>query len=313
MDVKEVEHVLVVGAGVMGHSIAQVFAQAGIETALMDLDDKVLEHAVSLIKSNLVTLAEYGSISEDEIPPILERIHLTTDLASSAKRVDFVMEAVSEVPEIKKKVFSQLDDFCPKDTVIASNTSGLNIFEMADLRNPERLVIAHWYAPAHIIPLVEVVPGPKTSPDVLSYTAGLMDRIGKQPAVMKEFVTGFIVNKINFAIALAALEMLENGVATPEEIDRAVKVSLGIRLPIVGVVQTMDFNGLDLVQDILQGLHSKNSLIDERVSRGHLGVKTSKGIYDYGGRSEEAVLKKRDLLYLKMVDHLKVIKAFEPV
>jgi 3-hydroxybutyryl-CoA dehydrogenase len=313
MDANDVKHVLVVGAGVMGHSIAQVFAQAGIETALMDLDDKVLEHGVSLIKSNLTTLAEYGTISEEEIPSILKRVHPTTDLASSAKKADFAIEAVSEVPEVKKKVFLQLSASCQKDTVIASNTSGLNIFNMADIRYPERLVIAHWYAPAHIIPLVEVVPGPDTSPDVVSYTARLMENIGKQPAIMKEFVTGFIANKINFAIGLAALEMLENGVASPEEIDRAVKFSLGIRLPIVGVMQSMDFNGLDLVQNILKGLNSKNSLINERVDQGNLGVKTSKGIYDYEGRSEEEVLKKRDLLYLKMVDHLKEIKGFEPV
>jgi len=313
MDANDVKHVLVVGAGVMGHSIAQVFAQAGIETALMDLDDNVLEHGVSLIKANLATLAEYGTISKEEIPSILKRVHPTTGLASSAKKVDFAIEAVSEVPEVKKKVFLQLSGSCRKDTVIASNTSGLNIFNMADIRNPERLVIAHWYAPAHIIPLVEVVPGPDTSPDVVSYTARLMENIGKQPAVMKEFVTGFIANKINFAIGLAALEMLENGVASPEEIDRAVKFSIGIRLPIVGVMQTMDFNGLDLVQNILNGLNSKNSLINERVEQGNLGVKTSKGIYDYEGRSEEEVLKKRDLLYLKMVDHLKAMKAFEPV
>jgi 3-hydroxybutyryl-CoA dehydrogenase len=297
----------------MGHSIAQVFAKAGIETALMDLDDEALERGVSLIKSNLTTLAEYGTISKDEIPSILERIHVSTDLASSAEGVDFAIEAVAEVPDVKKQVFSQLEEFCPGDTVIASNTSGLNIFDIADVKKPERLVIAHWYAPAHIIPLVEVVPGPETSPRVVSYTAALMEKIGKQPAIMNEFVKGFIANKIQFAIALAALEMLEKGVATPEEIDRAAKVSLGIRLPIVGVMQTMDFNGLDLVQNILKGLNSKNSLIDERVSQGNLGVTTSKGIYDYDGRSEEEILKKRDLLFLKMVDHLKEIKAFEPV
>jgi 3-hydroxyacyl-CoA dehydrogenase len=313
MDAKEVKHALVVGAGVMGHSIAQVFARAGIETALMDLDDEALKRAGGLIRSNLATLAEYGTISQDEIPSILKRIHPSTDLASSAEGVDFAIEAVAEVPDVKKHVFSQLEEFCPGDTVIASNTSGLNVFDIADVKKPERLIIAHWYAPAHIIPLVEVVPGPETPPRVVSYTAALMEKIGKQPAVMNEFVTGFIANKIQFAIALAALEMLEKGVASPEEIDRAAKVSLGIRLPIVGVMQTMDFNGLDLVQNILKGLHSKNSLIDERVSQGNLGVKTSKGIYDYDGRGEEEILKKRDLLFLKMVDHLKEIKAFEPV
>lgn len=313
MDATDVKYALVVGAGVMGHSIAQVFAQAGIETALMDLDDKVLERGVSLINSNLATLAEHGTISKNEIPSILERIHVTTDLASSAEGVDFAIEAVVEVPDVKKEVFSQLEEYCPEDTIIASNTSGLDIFDIADIKKPERLVIAHWYAPAHIIPLVEVVPGPETSPDVVYATAKLMEEIGKQPAVMNGFVTGFIANRINFAIALAALDMVDKGVATPEEIDRAVKFSLGIRLPIVGVIQTMDFNGLDLVQNILKVLNATNSMIDEKVSQGNLGVKTSKGIYDYGRRSEAQILKKRDLLFLKMVDHMKGIKAFEPI
>lgn len=313
MDPKDTKNALVVGAGVMGHSIAQVFAQAGIETNLVDLDGKALERAMSLIKSNLSTLAEYGSISIDEIPSILEHVHPSTDLASSAKDVDFAIEVVPEVPDTKKEVFSQLDELCPKDTVIASNTSGLDIFNIADVKNPERLVIAHWYAPAHIIPLVEVVPGPKTSPEAVNFTAKLMERIGKQPVIMSEFVSGFIANRIQWAIGMAVFEILEKGWASPEEVDRAVKVSLGIRLPVVGVVQSMDFNGLDLVQDILKGLNIVNPLIEEKVSQGHLGVKTSKGIYDYKGRSEEEILEKRDILYLKMVDHLERIKAFGPV
>lgn len=310
---KDTKNALVLGAGVMGHSIAQVFAQAGIETNLVDLDGKALERAMNLIKSNLSTLAEYGSISIDEIPSILEHVHPSTDLASSAKDVDFAIEVVPEVPDTKKEVFSQLDELCPKDTVIASNTSGLDIFNIADIKNPERLVIAHWYAPAHIIPLVEVVPGPKTSPEAVNFTAKFMERIGKQPVIMSEFVSGFIANRIQWAIGMAVFEILEKGWASPEEVDRAVKVSLGIRLPVVGVVQSMDFNGLDLVQDILKGLNIVNPLIEEKVSQGHLGVKTSKGIYDYKGRSEEEILKKRDILYLKMVDHLERIKAFGPV
>ena len=313
MDLKDIKHTIVVGAGVMGHSIAQVFAQAGIETNLVDLDGKALEHAMNLIKANLSTLAEYGSISIDEIPSILERIHPSTDLASSAQGIDFAVEVVPEVPDVKREVFSQLDEFCPGDTVIASNTSGLDIFNIADVKKPGRLIIAHWYAPAHIIPLVEVVPGPKTSPEAVTFTARLMERIGKQPVIMSEFVSGFIANRIQWAIGMAVFEILEKGWASPEEIDRAVKLSLGIRLPVVGVVQSMDFNGLDMVRDILNRLGVANPLIEEKVSQGHLGVKTSKGIYDYNGRSEEEILKKRDILYLKMVDHLERIKAFGPV
>jgi 3-hydroxybutyryl-CoA dehydrogenase len=130
---------------------------------------------------------------------------------------------------------------------------------------------------------------------------------------MKEFVPSFIVNRIQQYIGRAVFEILGNGWATPEEIDMAVKTSLGIRLPIVGVVQCLDFTGLDLVLDIMKSTGLKNPLIEEKVTQGHLGAKTSKGIYDYGGRSELEILKKRDRLFLKTLDHLERIKSFEPV
>nr|MDO8089472.1 3-hydroxyacyl-CoA dehydrogenase family protein [Candidatus Sigynarchaeota archaeon] len=146
-----------------------------------------------------------------------------------------------------------------------------------------------------------------------SFAAELMERLGKRPVVLKEFVRAFIVNRIQNSIGLAVLEILEKGWATPEDIDIAVKTSLGIRLPIVGVVQTYDFTGLDVVRDVLKSYGISHPLIEEKVRQGHLGAKTSKGIYDYGGRSEEEILKKRDGLYLRMLDHLEKIGAFEPV
>jgi 3-hydroxybutyryl-CoA dehydrogenase len=140
-----------------------------------------------------------------------------------------------------------------------------------------------------------------------------MERIGKKPLVMKQFIQRFIVNRIQNAIVHTALEMVTNGWATPEQIDLAVKTSLGIRLPIVGVVQSLDFTGLNLIHDMTKGTGAENPLIEEKVRQGHLGVSTSKGIYDYGGRSEEEVLRKRDLLYLRMLDFLEGLDAFKPV
>jgi 3-hydroxybutyryl-CoA dehydrogenase len=283
MDANAVKKVLVVGSGVIGNSIAQVFAMADINVALVDVDEKVLRHAMSLIKSGLNTLADFGKISKGKIPSILSRIKPSTDLAEIAGDVDFVIEAVPEVPQVKKKVFSQLDKLCTTDTVIASNTSGLDIFSITNVKRPERLVITHFFAPAHIIPLVEVVPGAKTSPDVVSFTVRLLERAGKSPIVLNEFVPSFIVNRIQVAISNVAQEMLEKGWARPEDIDRAVKLSLGIRLPIVGVVQSWDFNGLDVARDVLKSVGRDNSFFEKKVEQGHLGVKTSRGVYDYGG------------------------------
>jgi 3-hydroxybutyryl-CoA dehydrogenase len=313
MKQKDVKKVLVVGAGVMGHSITQVFADAGFAVCLVDVDQKVLDRAMDLIESGLNTMADFKKISRDKIHSILARITPSTDLSGMAHDAAFIIEAVSEIPEVKKKVFSQLEESCPAEAIIASNTSGLDIFSIAEAKRPERFIITHFFAPAYIIPLVEVVPGPKTSPEVVSFTTALLKKSGKSPIEMNEFVPSFIVNRIQNAIGSVVMEMLDNGWASPEDIDLAVKYSLGIRLPVLGVVQTADFNGLDLISHIFKSIGKESPFLDEKVRQGHLGVKTSKGIYDYGGRSESDILKKRDGLFLKMIDFLQGINAFEPV
>jgi 3-hydroxyacyl-CoA dehydrogenase len=313
MDAENVKKVAVIGAGVMGHSIAQVFAAAEIEVNLVDRDSRILEHAVDLTKAELETLAEYGKISHGQIPKILSRIHPTTDIAQATKNIEFALEAVSEEPGIKKTIFAQLDQFCSENTVLASNTSTLDIFNIVEIDNPHRLVAAHWFAPPNIVPLVEIAPGPDTSAETVAFTETLMQRLGKKTVVMEKFVPALIVNRIQNSIFAAVFELLSNGWATPEEIDIAVKSSLGVRLPVVGVVQTLDFTGLDLVADITRAHGGENSLIEEKVKQGHLGAKTSKGMYDYGRRSQSEIIKKRDLRYLQNLDHLLKINAFEPI
>jgi len=313
MDPKNVKKVAVIGAGTMGHSIAQVFAQAGIGVNLMDVKEEILNRARNLIQSNLKTLADNGRVKASDIPAILGRISTTPDLATAAEDVDFALEAVIEVPEVKKKTFAQLEAACPKHAVLASNTSGLEIFKIIDVKDPSRTVVAHWFAPPHIIPLVEVVPGPQTSPEVLQFTYGLMERIGKKPILMKQFVQRFIVNRIQKAIVDTALEIVGQGWATPQDVDLAVKSSIGVRMPIIGVVQSLDFTGLGLVYDIMKAQGVSFPPIEDLVKKGHLGASTSKGIYDYGGRTEEEILRKRDTLFLKMLDHMEKIGAFKPV
>jgi 3-hydroxybutyryl-CoA dehydrogenase len=313
MNPQDVKKVAVIGAGTMGHSIAQVFAQAGIDVNLADVKQEVLNHSLQLIRANLKTLVDYGKVDSKDVPSILGRIHPTTDLTVAAEDVDFALEAVVEIPEVKKKLFTRLEELCPKRAVLASNTSGLEIFKIIEVKNLSRTVVTHWFAPPHIIPLVEVVPGPQTAPEVLQLTSGLMTRIGKKPIVMKQFVQRFIVNRIQNAIAFTALEMIANGWAKPEEVDLAVKASIGIRMPIIGVLQSLDFTGLGLVNDINKNLGLKNPLIEEAVKQGHMGASTSKGIYDYGDRTEEEILRKRDTLFLKMLDHMEKIGAFDPV
>ncbi len=310
---QEVQRVAIVGAGTMGHSIAQVFAQAGIEVNLVDMRKDILDHALQLIHGNLKTLSGLGRLKPDVIPGIMNRIHPITDLVKASRGVEFVLEAVAEVPGVKEKVFRELEESCPAGTVLASNTSALDLFKIIKFKDPSRVVIAHWFAPPHIIPLVEVVPGPDTSPDTLKSTAGLMERIGKRPLVMKQFIQRFIVNRFQNVIVSTAMEMIENNWATAEEIDLAVKTSLGIRLPILGVMQSLDFNGLRVINEIVKSQGRKIPMIEEKVNQGHLGPSTSRGIYDYQGRTEAEILRKRDELFFKLLDCLEKIDAFKPV
>ena len=313
MSLKEIENVSVIGAGTMGHSIAQVYAQGGFEVNLVDLSQDVLKHAKNLIKSNLNTLAEFKKVDFNDIPKILDRIHTSMDLSSATKNANLVVEAVSEIPDLKEKIFSQLDEYCSDETILASNTSTLNIFEIVKVKRPERLLIQHWFAPPHIIPLVEIVPGKKTSEEVVKLSVKLMEKLGKKPVVLKKYVDSFIVNQIQGAIQGVIYRLLSQKIATPEMIDAAVKYSLGVRLPIVGVVQSIDFTGIDLIYDILKSRGINLPVITNKIEQGHLGAKTSIGFYDYSGKREEEILKKRDRLYLTMLDYLEKINAFEPI
>jgi 3-hydroxybutyryl-CoA dehydrogenase len=313
MDPKDVKKVLVVGAGVMGHSIAQVFATAGIDVNLVDLAEKNLDRAMKLIDNNLKTLADYGRIDSTSIPAIRRRIHPSTDLSSAAADIDFAIEAVFEVPEVKKRIFIDLETYAPARAVLASNTSGLEIFDVIEPRDPSRIVIAHWCSPAHVIPLVEVAPGPLTAPEVVRFTASLMERLGKRPVVMRQFVRSFILNRIQGYIFMGVMEMLDKGWATPEEIDYAIKMSLGVRLPIQGVAQTYDFTGLDIVRDMVKSYGMSYPIIEEKAAAGDLGIKTGKGLFDYQGRDEEEILRRRDELCLKMCDFVEELNGFKPV
>ncbi len=313
MELNDIKRVMVVGAGTMGHSIAQVYAQSGFRVDLVDLKQEILEKAKERIKSNLMLLADYNRVTKEEIPNVIERINLSTDLKFASKKADYVVEAVSENRNIKKALYSQLDEYCSNEIIFASNTSELNIFKVAKVKNPERLIIQHWFRPPYIIPLVEIVPGKKTSPEIVDLSYKLLKKMGKTPIILKKFTNAFIVNKIQQAMNSAIFGLLLKGIATPEQIDLAVKTSFSLRLPVIGVVQNLDFVGLDVISDVLKNMGLELSIIKDKVDQGHYGVKTFKGLFDYSGRSEEEILRKKDEKYLKILEFLEKLDVFEPV
>ena len=313
MKVKDVKNIAVFGAGTMGPGLAQLFAVAGHDVTLYSRKVETLDKALAAVRANLGTIVKHGALRQATAEAAIARIRPTQSLDEAGKDADFVMETIAESKDAKTQLYGELDAICPERTVFASNTSALNIFELMPAGRLPRTVVTHFFTPAHIIPLVEVVPGPETSPEVVSFTLALMEAAGKIPVLMKKFGPGFIINRIQRAIGETSMDMIEEGLVEPEEIDKAIKLTLGIRLPIVGVMQTFDFQGLDMLLAYQKNVGKVYSFVEERVKRGDLGAKTARGIYDYQGRSEVEILKKRDELYLKMLDYLKEIRAFEPV
>jgi len=311
--VEDVKRVAVFGAGTMGPGLAQMFAAGGYDVALYSRKAETLDKAMAMVRANLATIVEHGTLTQTAADQAVARIRPTQSVEEAAEGADFVLETIAENKDAKKHLYTELDAACPEHTIIASNTSSLNIFELMPAARLARAVCAHFFTPAHIIPLVEVVPGPETAPETMALTVALMEALGKGPVVMKKFGPGFIVNRIQRAIGETAMDMIEEGLVDPEEIDRAVKFSLGVRLPIVGVIQTFDFQGLDMLLAYQKNVGKVYSFVEERVEKGAFGAKAGRGIYDYQGRSEVEILKKRDELYLKMLDYLREIGAFEPV
>jgi len=306
------KNVAIIGAGTMGHSLAQVFALGGYRVFLNDVSEKALEQARTLIASNLDTLCEAGLSDPAEKTAVLEeRIDLTTDLTGAVAPSELVIEAIIEDPDAKKDLFCKLDRFAPPEAILASNTSYLDIYQFVETKRPGKVIITHWFAPPHIIPLVEIVPGPHTTLETVATVKEAIDALGKQTIVLKKFLPGFIANRLQAALSQEVNHLLDNGYATPEDIDRATKASFGMRLPILGLVKRLDFTGLDLVQKILANksytpppVKGNSEVVDSMISQGRLGVKTGKGIYDYGDSSIEEILRDRDLKLLKLREFL---------
>ncbi len=312
----EIRKILIVGAGTMGHGLAFLFARGGFEVALVDKNPEALDRASRMIDSVARTMVKGEVLSEQQAGEIPGRIHTGTSIEESGKDADLAIETVDEDPNVKRAVFRLLDTYCPKHAILASNTSALNIFSVVETEKQDRIAITHFFAPPYLIPLVEVVPGEGMSSDRVNLLLRVLESLGKTTLLLKSYVPGFIVNRIQRAIAREAFSLTDKGIVSIEEMDKAVKASLGIRLPVVGVMQTYDFTGLDVSQKIsretpipLEASTTPSTTISDRVKRGELGVKTGKGLYDYSGRTTEEVLEARDLNYLRILSAMEKMKA----
>ncbi|HSQ03963.1 MAG TPA: 3-hydroxyacyl-CoA dehydrogenase family protein [Burkholderiales bacterium] len=304
--------VAIIGAGTMGHSFAQVFAQKGLQVSLTDLRYGILGRAKSLIASNLGAEVEAGLLEQGQVESVVARIRMTTRIEEACAEADFVIEAITENQAAKKDMFATLDRVCPPRTIIASNTSFMDIFKFVETRRPDKILITHWFAPPHIVPLVEVVRGPQTAQETVDTVTALLTRIGKMPIVISKFLPGFVANRLQSALTNEMLFLIDNGYATPEDIDKAAKGSFGFRMPLLGVVKKVDFAGVDQIRRSFgNGLYRAppdrtiSETMDRLVAEGRLGVKSGRGFFDYGGRSTEEIVREMNLKLLKLREFLR--------
>jgi len=309
-DISTIKKILVVGAGTMGHGIAQSFAQEGFTVELYSRTAETLERARSLIDYSLQAFVKEKMVAKKDIPAILERINFTQSLEKAAEDSDIAFETVVENREAKIDIFGKLDRLCPPKTLLASNTTALNIFDFVKTSRPDKVLIGHWYTPPQIIPLVDVVKGPDTSEESIHILAALLKKIGKAPLVLKKFILGYLLSRLQIAMLGEIFFLLDSDIITPEQLDTAAKTGLALRMMVLGLVQRMDFGGLDLTVRNYENPFMRKQLtprdykpvkLYELVREGHFGVKTGKGFYDYGGRTEAEVCYERDIKLIKML------------
>jgi 3-hydroxybutyryl-CoA dehydrogenase len=280
-----IEKVLVVGSGTMGSGIAQVCAQAGIRVFLMDAVQELVEKAHKNINWSVGKLAEKGKLDENQ-EIIMARIK-AIDKPQVAEDVDLVIEAVTENVEIKKSVLTEIDKIIKPDALISSNTSAIPITELAfATRRPGRFLGLHFFNPVPLMQVVEIVRGAVTTQETMNTGKEFVLKIGKEPIMVNRDVPGFVINRINYPASIEAMNLVEQGVASVEDIDKGLRLGSGRKM---GIFEIGDMVGLDVTYGGLMAMYHETGdpkwfpplLLRRKVKAGHLGKKTGKGWYDY--------------------------------
>lgn len=306
------ENIAVIGCGTMGHSIALNAAWAGFDVKMQGINEKELAQGWEGMLLKLDILLRHEMVTNSDVEIVKSRITTTTSVEIAVENVSFVIEAIPEDIELKKNMFQRLDKLCDTNVVLASNTSGLSPTQIASVAiNPERIVVTHFWNPAHLIPLVEVVPGEKTSDSTVNYTMQLMTNMKKKPIKVNKDVPGFVGNRLQYALFREAQHLLEEGIASKDDIDAAVKYSIGRRFPVTGPLMTADMGGLDVFSAISNYLFSDLSKADKSLStitqlvdQNKLGNKTGQGFYQWDAASSEKMnqAREKELIYFLKQD-----------
>lgn len=300
------KQVILAGAGIMGASLTQVYALAGWETVLYNRSLSGLQRAETLIRLNQKALMAADILTEEQSAAMWHHIQMTTDKHFFAQ-ADLVVESITEDLNTKQTFWAEISSLVPKDTLLASNTSGLKITEIAKACvNPERFMGQHWLNPPHLLPLCEIIAGERTSPENIQKMRKLVEDLGKQPVVVTD-ISGFIINRIQFAVLREALHIVDIGAATVEDVDTVLKAGMGLRYAALGPFGVADFGGLDTFDHVSSYLNAElddskvgNKRLHKMVQAGKLGVKSGQGFYDYSGDRADEAIQERDQLYIQL-------------
>ena len=317
-DIKDF-HILVVGAGTMGCAISQVFAANGYKTVMADIKQEFLDKAYERIDANIEGMLEekladasYGEAVKANLSSVLN-----SQIPEVAGDMDLVVEVIFENKEAKHDLYKILSDNCREDCIFASNTSGMDVFSVTEdiMKNPERLVIAHWFNPPHLMKIIEVVKGPKTSDETAETMRQILESCGKKPAVLKKFMPGFIVNRMATVICRELYYMAEQGWVTPQDAENALKYTDGLRWSFEGPLELWDFVGLEIpiavAAGVLPTLCSQTDGIpygDKLIAEGKTGVRAGEGMLKKYPADVDAYIKKRNK---RIVEMYKMMNKFE--
>jgi 3-hydroxybutyryl-CoA dehydrogenase len=309
MNTDAIKRVAIIGAGLMGHGIAQVFGCQGYRVAITDANHETLQAVPEKIKNNLKTFLDLGLADPGVVGRCLQNITLCPEIKSAVKGSDLVIETVSERLDLKQEVLREVEKSISREAIICTNTSAIRITELAGvLQFKERFVGAHFWNPPHILPCVEVIQGEDTSKETFETVYALMEKIGKVPVRVRKDVPGFIGNRLLHALWREAISLYEKNVASPEDIDKVAKYGLGVRMPFIGPFETADLAGLNLVRAVeetifphLDASQRPSPVLESLVAEGATGVKTGRGFYEWPPEKAQKLIRDRDAVLLRIL------------
>jgi 3-hydroxybutyryl-CoA dehydrogenase len=296
------EQLAVIGTGTMGHSIVLNAAWMGIQVMMQGMNQSLIDQAMQGIEAKMAVLIENEVMDNSMKKKIRNNITTSTDMKEAVKNASFIIEAIPEDVTLKKELFEILDHACGEEVILASNTSGIDPASIAaGMGHPERFIVTHFWNPAHLVPLVEIVPGPQTNKPTVVKTKQLLLQMNKKVIVLNRSVPGFIGNRLQYALFREAQFLLEEGIASKEDIDAAVMYSIGRRLPVTGPLLTADMGGLDVFAAIADYLFKDLSnadgsfpILKDLTKHNKLGTKSGEGYYTWDETFTKEMNKKRE-------------------